>query len=108
MYNKLFTKILDSSIWLETNPTRIVWITMIAAMDEQGFVSMASVQNLARRANVPEAEAAGAVKVLESPDSVQPDQENEGRRIERVEGGWMVLGAWCLVLGEKPRDSRIA
>lgn len=93
MYNKLFTKILDSSIWLETNPTRIVWITMIAAMDEQGFVSMASIHNLARRANVSLAEAEDAIRVLESPDTIQPNQEHEGRRLERVEGGWMVLNS---------------
>jgi hypothetical protein len=37
MYNRLFTKILDSSIWLEADTTRIVWITMLASMDEDGF-----------------------------------------------------------------------
>ena len=34
MYNKLFTKILDSSIWLAPDPVRLVWITLLAAMDE--------------------------------------------------------------------------
>jgi hypothetical protein len=93
VYNKLFTKILDSSIWLESNPTRIVWITIIAAMDETGFVAMAATENLARRANVTLEEAIEAVKTLESADKRQPDQEFDGRRIERVEGGWMVLNS---------------
>jgi hypothetical protein len=35
MYNKLFTKILDSSIWLENHATVRVWITLLASMDEQ-------------------------------------------------------------------------
>ena len=93
MYNKLFTKILDSSIWLEPSPTRIVWLTMIAAMDENGFVQFASIANLAHRAIVPLNEAKEAVKCLESPDDDSSDKEYDGRRIERVDGGWMVLNA---------------
>jgi len=93
MYNKIFTKILDSSIWLESNATRIVWVTMIAAMDETGFCQFASIANIARRANVELAEASAAIHVLEGPDLDSSDPENEGRRIERVPGGWIVLNA---------------
>lgn len=93
MYNKIFTKILDSSIWLETDATRLVWITMLAAMDEDGFCQFASVANLARRAVVDLDKAEEAVRVLESPDKNSADPDNEGRRIERVPGGWMVLNA---------------
>ena len=93
MYNKIFTKILDSSIWLEPDATRIVWITMIAAMDETGFCQFASVANVARRANVDTEKAAAAIQVLESPDKDSSDPENEGRRLERIPGGWMVLNA---------------
>lgn len=91
MYNKIFTKILDSSIWLETHPTRIVWFTFLAAMDEHGFAQFASVANLAHRARVTLEEAEAAVKCLESPDANSSDPDNEGRRIERVHGGWIVL-----------------
>lgn len=93
MYNKLFTKILDSSIWLESAATRLVWLTMIAAMDEEGHVQFASIQNLAHRARVPLKDADAAVKCLESPDPNSSDPDNEGRRIERVPGGWMILNA---------------
>jgi len=93
MYNKIFTKILDSSIWLEPTPTRIVWITLIAAMDENGFCAFAAVGNVAGRARVTEAEARAALDVLEKPDPESSDQDNEGRRIERVPGGWIVLNA---------------
>jgi hypothetical protein len=93
MYNKIFTKILDSSIWLEPDATRIVWITMIAAMDETGFCQFAAIPNVARRANVTRKAATEAIRVLESPDKDSSDPEFEGRRIERVPGGWMVLNA---------------
>lgn len=93
MYNKLFEKILDSSIWLEPTATRIVWLTFIAVMDDMGFVQFASVANVAHRARVTVDEAQAAVTCLESPDQNSSDPEHEGRRVERVPGGWMVLNA---------------
>lgn len=93
MYNKIFTKILDSSIWLEDTPTRLIWLTFIAVMDEDGFAQFASIPNLAHRARVPLEDVQRAVACLEAPDPDSSDPENEGRRIERVPGGWMVLNA---------------
>ncbi len=93
VYSKLFASILDSSVWLEPMPTRIVWLTLLAAKDQDGFARFASVENLARRAVVSEAEAAAAVKVLEAPDRKSSNPDHGGRRIERVHGGWMVLNA---------------
>jgi hypothetical protein len=93
MYNKLFTKILDSSVWLESTTTRIVWLTMIASMDEDGFAAFAAMGNLANRARVSIPQCEQAVKVLERPDSESADPEFAGRRIERVPGGWIVLNA---------------
>lgn len=93
MYNKLFSTILDSSIWLEDCFTRIVWITLLASMDEDGFCKFGSVRNLAIRAGVPLPETVKAVTILESPDEFSQGQENEGRRIERISGGWIVLNA---------------
>jgi len=93
MYNKLFTKILDSTIWLEPDATRLVWITFIAAMDEDGFVALSSVGNVAARARVSLEAAEAAVRSLEAPDAIDSAQENEGRRIERVPSGWMVINS---------------
>lgn len=93
MYNKIFSKIVDSSIWLESTPTRIVWLMFIAVMDEAGFVQFASVRNVAHRARVTEDEAQEAIVTLEGPDTESSDDANEGRRIERVPGGWLVLNA---------------
>ncbi len=93
MYNKIFTKILDSSIWLESDSTRIVWVTLLAAMDEDGFCAFACATNVANRAIVPIEKAEEALKTLEGPDPNSADPEHEGRRIERVPGGWIVLNA---------------
>ncbi len=84
---------MDSSIWLESESTRLVWLTMIAVMDEDGFVAMAAPLNLARRANVDLDKCEHAIAVLEAPDPNSSDPDNEGRRVERVPGGWIVLNA---------------
>ena len=93
MYNKLFTKILDSSIWLAPDPHRLVWITLIAAMDEHGNAMFASAGNLAARARVTRGQAEEAVASFEGPDPDSGDPDNDGRRIERFPGGWHVLNA---------------
>lgn len=93
MYNKLFTKILDSSIWLAPDPHRLVWITLIAAMDEDGNAMFACVDNLAARARVSVKQADAAVASFEQPDPKSGDPDNDGRRIERFPGGWRVLNA---------------
>jgi len=93
MYNKLFTSILDSSIWLEDDGVVRVWVTLLASMDETGFCKFGSIHNLARRANKTPKETARCVEILESPDKIDPQQDFEGRRIERVSGGWIVLNA---------------
>jgi hypothetical protein len=91
MYAKVYQKILDSSIWLESAATRIVWITLLATKNRDQVACFATVENLARRAGVELEECEEAVRILESPDQYRPDQEHEGRRIERVPAGWFVI-----------------
>lgn len=93
MYTKLFSSILDSTIWMESTSTRIVWLTFLAAMNEDGYVSLPSIANVAHRARVSVSEASEAIKVLESPDPYSKNQDNDGRRIESVPGGFIVLNA---------------
>ena len=49
---KVHSSILDSSVWLEDDRTRIVWFTLMAMADRDGRVE-ASVPGLANRARVP-------------------------------------------------------
>ncbi len=93
MYNKLFSKILDSTIWLEPLPTRIVWITLIASMDEEGYAHYSALANLANRAGVSLAECNAAVECFMSADAESGDPAHDGRRVERVPGGFFILNA---------------
>ena len=89
-YTKLFSSILASTIWKQSNPTRIVWITMLAMADKDGVVE-ASVPGLADMARVSIDDAVEALKNLESPDEWSRTKEHEGRRIEPIDGGWIIL-----------------
>jgi hypothetical protein len=89
-YTKLFQTIVTSSIWQESDPTRLVWITMLALANKNGVVE-ASVPGLANMAKVTMEKTLEALEVLASPDKFSRSEEFEGRRIEKVEGGWMIL-----------------
>jgi len=90
MYVKLFSSILDSTIWAEGPETRIVWITMLAMADKDGDVRC-SPSGLARRANVTPEAAHAAVEQLLAPDADSATPDYEGRRIEAQDGGWHIL-----------------
>src|SRR6266542_6590876 len=98
MFNKLFASILDSSIWLQPHETRLVWITLLAAMDEDGFARFAAPENLSLRARVSLEQTNIALTYLTSPDPLSSNPDNEGRRAERVPGGWIVLN--CVAYGK--------
>lgn len=89
-YVKIYESILDSSVWAEPAPTRCVWLAMLAMCDADGKVE-ASPSGLARRANVSMAECRTATEALEGPDLESKSPEWGGRRIEKVEGGWLIL-----------------
>jgi hypothetical protein len=87
---KIYSDILDSSVWAEPMATRIVWITILAMADKNGIVA-ASSDGIARRANVQFRSAEAAIAILEAPDPRSKSSEHEGRRIERIDGGYRVL-----------------
>ena len=99
MYVKLFSSILTSSIWSQDPSTRLVWITMLAMADVEGYVKAAP-SGLARAANVPVKDCQRALDVFQEPDEESFTKEHEGRRIEKVEGGWLLLNY------EKYREKR--
>ena len=87
---KLYGSILTSSIWAEDAATRLVWITMLAMADADGFVKT-SASGLARTANVSAVDCRKALKVLEGPDAESGNKNYGGRRIDPTEGGWVLL-----------------
>lgn len=89
-YTKLFGSIVASTIWREDNETRVVWITMLAMADRDGVVD-ASVPGLADMARVPIEATRKALEKFMSPDPDSRTDEHEGRRVKKVDGGWLLL-----------------
>lgn len=98
-YTKLFSEIIGSTIWDEEPYIKIVWITMLAMKDDRHEVK-ASIPGLAHLARVSRDQCEIALEKFLSPDPDSRSQENEGRRIEEIDGGWHVLN------GEKYRKQR--
>jgi hypothetical protein len=94
VYTKLYNTIVMSSIWSEDNQTRILWITMLATADPEGFI-FGSPIGLATLSRLSLDEVNASLQKLASPDPNSSDllraPGNEGRRIELVEGGWRIL-----------------
>jgi len=89
-WTKLFSSIVDSSIWFEPDHVRLVWITMLAIKNKDGIVE-AAIPGLANRAQVSIEKCKDALERLSSPDEYSRSQEYNGRRIAPIDGGWIVL-----------------
>jgi hypothetical protein len=85
-YTKLFSSITESTVWGESYATRIVWVTMLAMADASGDV-YGAISGLARRANVTLQEAKTALQSFMAPDPYSRTKDNDGRRVEEIDGG---------------------
>lgn len=89
---------MDSSLWDEPDYVCKVFLTMMALKDED-HVYRGSAYELGKRAKKTEAECLEALKMLSAPDKRRLEkQEFDGRRIEAVPDGWLILN------GEKYRQ----
>lgn len=75
---------------MEDDKTRIVWITMLAIADKNGEIQ-ASIPGLARIAGVPVPDTEIAIQKFLEPDEHSRTPDDEGRRIEKIDGGWSLL-----------------
>lgn len=89
-FTKLFASITESTVWCEPDTTRLCWITMLAMADSRGRV-FGSIPGLANRARVSVDAARTAINTFLSPDPDSRSSNNEGRRIEALEGGWRLI-----------------
>lgn len=98
-WSPIWSKIVDSSLWEEPDFVVKVFMTMLAKKDAD-FIVRGNAYEIARWARKTEAEALKALEVLSRPDKrrLEP-QEHDGRRIEKVEEGWLILN------GEKYREA---
>lgn len=90
-YTPIFSKIVDSSLWCEPDNVVKIFLTMLAKKDKDNVVR-GSAFNISQWAKKTEQEVLEALKILASPDTrrLEP-QPFDGRRIEKVEDGWMIL-----------------
>lgn len=103
-FTKLQRSIVTSSIWLQDAETRLVWITLLALCDRDGIVR-ASPLGLAHQARVTPEGCHKALSLLQEPDEDSRSHDYGGRRIERVDGGFLVLN-YQRILGEGAREER--
>ena len=89
---KLFDSILESSVWGEPAPTVKVWITMLLKANKRGEV-LSTVPGLVRAAALKRPQVEAALEVLLAPDADSRTPDNEGRRIEAIDGGWRILNS---------------
>ncbi len=98
---KLYATLLESSLWWgEDEHTRLVWITLLVAADHEG-VYLGTLPGLAGKARVTLEQARHAIWRLQQPDEESRTPDNDGRRIELIEGvGFKLLNY------KKYRDKR--
>jgi len=89
-FTKLVPEIIQSSIWNEPPEIRCVWITLLAIKDEDGYVRGDS-RVISRMANIDLETTEKALTILQNPDPNSHTPDNEGRRVEKAGGGWIVL-----------------
>jgi hypothetical protein len=89
-FTKLDAGIVDSSIWSEDSDTRIVWITLLARADQHGVANIVP-SALARCANVSLASCLNALEKFQQPDPESRTTDNEGRRVAKIDAGWLIL-----------------
>lgn len=87
---KLSSAITRSTIWDETPETCKLWITLLALSDPSGYVA-SSLPGLAREARLSIEQTDQALSALCSPDPYSRSPEHDGRRLEKVDGGWFVI-----------------
>lgn len=103
-FTKLQRSIVTSSIWLQDAETRLVWITLLALCDRDGVVR-ASPLGVAHQARVSDESCMKALEILQAPDPDSRSDEYEGRRIQRVQSGFLVLNHGR-VMDEGAREER--
>jgi hypothetical protein len=89
-WKRAHASVFDSSIMEEPYHVRLVFDYMIRKADSSGFC-LGIETSLARIFNVTLEDFLQAIKILEAPDSKSRTPDNEGKRIRKVQGGWLIL-----------------
>jgi len=91
----IFSQIVDSSLWMEDDFVCKAFVTLLAIKDSDHVARINSF-GLGRKCwptdTKAEERAIEALRILQAPDTrrIEP-QEHEGRRIQKVEDGYLIL-----------------
>lgn len=89
-WSKLHDNIVDSSIWEEDLATRVLWVSILAIKDIDGFI-VHTVGSLARRANISKEQCKDSLEILCGPDPESKSKEYDGARLIKTDDGWFVV-----------------
>jgi hypothetical protein len=89
-YTKLFRSITASTIVSEPVATRWFWVVLLSQADQNGCI-YGSIPGMARFANLTVEEVEAALDTFYAPDPYSRTKDNEGRRVEEIDGGWHLL-----------------
>jgi len=90
-WTKLDSGIVESTLWMKDHATLRVWIALLAKCDAGGFARVA-VPAMAHLCLMEIDEFETIIDDLSSPDEHSRCSDHEGRRVAKVEGGFLVLG----------------
>lgn len=90
-YVKILSSILRSSIWKEPDDVRLVWITMLAMADRDGYVASTADGIAHETRTVSEERVEWCLAKFMAPDPKSRSEEFEGRRVQKVDRGWLIL-----------------
>lgn len=89
-FAKLDSGIVNSTIWVQPADVLKVWVWFLSQCDANGVVRTAA-PPLAHACMVPLDRMREILALLESPDPDSRTSTDEGRRIEKIEGGWRIV-----------------
>ncbi len=87
---KIYGSIIRSTVWQTKPHIKLTWLTMLILADSEGRVE-GSIPGLAATTGVSIDEVEEALECFRSPDKYSRTKDNDGRRIEDIRGGWLVL-----------------
>jgi hypothetical protein len=108
-WTPLWSGIVDSSLWEEDGNVVKVFMTMIATKDSDHICRL-DAYRIARKCHIDEIKVLEILKTLASPDTRRVSkQEHEGRRIQAVEDGWLILNGakYRKMVSEEMRKARL-
>ncbi len=89
-FTKLDSGIVDSTLWMKENDVLRVWIALLAKCDAYGLVR-AAVPSMAHLCFTTIERFEQIIQELCAPDIHSRSHDNEGRRLQVIEGGWCIL-----------------